>query len=134
MGPIGVRSTARVESTAVKVGKVSRVAEALPHGEGIASKPPGGEVAMCPRETGGWGRSKRRGTETTELGPEPTTPLGQKGGAFEQRHAEVLAIADSEPRKEVPVAEGCEGRRQTGGRAADAGSELERGGLREGPT
>ena len=27
----------------------SRVAEALPHSEGTASKPQGGEIAMCPR-------------------------------------------------------------------------------------
>ena len=41
---------ARVEGTAVKVGKVSRVAEALPHSEGVAYKRQGREVATCPRD------------------------------------------------------------------------------------
>src|SRR5882724_13103782 len=72
-GPTGVRSTARMDSAAGKVGKVSRVAEALPHSEGAAYKRQG---VKSPRagETGGWGRSTRRWTETTELGPEPRTP------------------------------------------------------------
>jgi len=36
--PTGVGSTARMDSTAGKVGKVSRVASALPHSEGAAYK------------------------------------------------------------------------------------------------
>ena len=48
--PTGVGSMARVEGTAVKVGKVSRVAEALPHSEGVAYKRQGREVATCPRD------------------------------------------------------------------------------------
>ena len=42
----------------VKARNHSRVASALPHSEGIAYKPPCGEVAMC-REWGGWGRLSR---------------------------------------------------------------------------
>jgi hypothetical protein len=39
----------------VKARHHSRVASALPHSEGIAYKPPCGEIAMCLRG-GGWGR------------------------------------------------------------------------------
>jgi hypothetical protein len=46
----GVRSTARVERTVAKVGKVSRVASALPHSEGAAYKQQGCEVAACLRD------------------------------------------------------------------------------------
>jgi hypothetical protein len=50
VGPTGVGSAARVESTAGKVGKVSRVASALPHSEGAAYKRQGREVAACLRD------------------------------------------------------------------------------------
>ena len=43
----GVGSAACTESTAAKVGKVPRVAEAFPHSEGAAYKRPGREVAAC---------------------------------------------------------------------------------------
>jgi hypothetical protein len=57
-GPTGVGSTARVESTAVKVGKVSWVASALPHSEGAAYKRQTVKsLRAC--ETDGWGRSTR---------------------------------------------------------------------------
>ena len=46
----GVRSTARVERAVAKVGKVSRVASALPHSEGAAYKRQGREVAACLRD------------------------------------------------------------------------------------
>jgi len=46
----GVRSTARVERTVAKVGKVSWVASALPHSEGAAYKQQGCEVAACLRD------------------------------------------------------------------------------------
>ena len=46
----GVGSTACLESTAVKVGKVPRVAEALPHSEGAAYKRRCREVAECQRD------------------------------------------------------------------------------------
>jgi hypothetical protein len=49
-GPAGVGLTAHGESTAAKVGKVSRVASALPHSEGVAYKRQGREVAACPRD------------------------------------------------------------------------------------
>lgn len=46
----GVGSTARVERAVVKVGKVSWVASALPHSEGVAYKRQGREVATCLRD------------------------------------------------------------------------------------
>jgi len=57
-GPTGVGSTARVDSTRGKVGKVSRVASALPHSEGAAYKR---QAVKSPRacETDGWGRTTR---------------------------------------------------------------------------
>jgi hypothetical protein len=70
-GPTGVRSAARGDSAPGKGGKVSRVASALPHSEGGASKRGGLVKWHRACETGGWGRSTLRGTETTELGPEP---------------------------------------------------------------
>ena len=36
-------------NVAAKARNHSRVASALPHSEGIAYKPPCGEIAMCPR-------------------------------------------------------------------------------------
>ena len=49
-GSTGVGSAARGESTAAKVGKVSWVASALPHSEGVAYKRQGREVAACLRD------------------------------------------------------------------------------------
>ena len=49
-GPTGAESAARVESTAVKVGKVSWVASALPHSEGAAYKRQGRESVACLRD------------------------------------------------------------------------------------
>ena len=46
-GPTGVWSMARVDSVAVKVGKVSWVAEALPHSEGTTYKRPCREIVAC---------------------------------------------------------------------------------------
>ena len=43
-------STARMDSATGKVGKVSRVAEALPHSEGAGYKRPGREIPACPRD------------------------------------------------------------------------------------
>ena len=45
----GVGEAACQEGMAVKARNHSRVASALPHSEGIAYKPPCGEVAMCRR-------------------------------------------------------------------------------------
>ena len=50
LGPTGVGSMARVESTAVKGGKVSRVASALPHSEGAVYKRRVREVTACLRD------------------------------------------------------------------------------------
>jgi hypothetical protein len=49
-GTTGVGSTARVERTVAKVGKVSWVASALPHSEGVAYKRQGREIAACLRD------------------------------------------------------------------------------------
>ena len=49
-GPSGVGSMARGERAAVKVGKVSWVAEALPHSEGVTYKRRGREVVTCLRD------------------------------------------------------------------------------------
>lgn len=46
----GVGSTARVESTVAKVGKVSWVASALPHSEGATYKRQGREIVACLRD------------------------------------------------------------------------------------
>ena len=48
--PTGVWSMARVDSAAVKVGKVSRVAEALPHSEGATYKRQCREIVVCRRD------------------------------------------------------------------------------------
>jgi hypothetical protein len=60
----------------VKARNHSRVASALPHSEGIAYKPPCGEVAMCLR-VGRMGPVKRGRTGTAEPGPE-RGPLGRR--------------------------------------------------------
>ena len=54
----GVGSATCMESTATKVGKVPRVAEALPHSEGVGNKR---EDVKSQRACGtdGWGRNKR---------------------------------------------------------------------------
>ena len=54
----GVGSAACRESTSVKVGKVSRVAEALPHSEGAAYKRKDVKSQRA-CETDAWGSSKR---------------------------------------------------------------------------
>src|SRR5690349_14074773 len=60
----------------VKARNHARVASALPHSEGIASKPPCGEGAMCPR-VGRMGPVQRGRTGTAEPGPE-RGPLGRR--------------------------------------------------------
>ena len=52
----GVGSATCTESTVVKVGKVPRVAEALPHSEGAAYKQQAKSQRVC--GTGAWGRSR----------------------------------------------------------------------------
>src|SRR4051812_24657264 len=68
--------TACQDGMVVKARNHSRVASALPHSEGIAYKPPCGEVAMCPR-VGRMGPVKRGRTGTAEPGPE-RGPLGRR--------------------------------------------------------
>ena len=53
----GVGSTACVESTVAKVGKVPRVAEVLPHSEGAAYKREAKSQRAC--GTGAWGRIRQ---------------------------------------------------------------------------
>ena len=61
----------------MKARNHSRVASALPHSEGIAYKPPCGEIVMCLR-VGRKGPIKRRRTGTLQPGPE-RGPLGRWG-------------------------------------------------------
>jgi len=89
LGPTGVWSTARLEGTAVKVGKVPRVAEALPHSEGAAYNRRGRESAACLWD---W----RMGSEyamrvrdnRTRAGAKD--PWGREVKPLAQRHAEAL--------------------------------------------
>src|SRR4051794_13877054 len=59
----GSERTACQDGMVVKARNHSRVASALPHSEGIAYKPPCGEVAMC-RRVGRMGPVKRGRTGT----------------------------------------------------------------------
>ena len=72
----GSERTACQDGMVVKARNHSRVASALPHSEGIAYKPPCGEVAMC-RRVGRMGPVKQRRTGTAEPGPE-RGPLGRR--------------------------------------------------------
>ena len=72
--PRGLRGRHAETERTVKARNHSGVAEVGTHSEGIAYKPQGGEVAMCPR-VGRMGPSKRRWTGTTKPGPE-RGPLG----------------------------------------------------------
>jgi hypothetical protein len=88
--PTGVWSTARLESTAAKVGKVPWVAEAHPHSEGAAYKRRGREVVACLRD---W----RMGSEYAMSARDNTTragakdPWGREALPLAQRHADALA-------------------------------------------
>ena len=95
-GPTGVWSMARVGSAAVKVVKVSRVAEALPHSEGAAYNRRGRESAACLWD---W----RMGSEyamrvrdnRTRAGAKD--PWGREVKPLAQRHAEALEPGDTRP-------------------------------------
>src|SRR3954469_12754684 len=65
----GSERTACQDGMVAKARNHARVASALPHSEGIADKPPCGEVAMC-RRVGRMGPVKRGRTGTAEPGPE----------------------------------------------------------------
>src|SRR4051812_11313636 len=69
----GSERTACQDGMVAKARNHSRVASALPHSEGIAYKPPCGEVAMC-RRVGRMGPVKRGRTGTAEPGPERGPP------------------------------------------------------------
>ena len=72
----GSERTACQDGMVAKARNHSRVASALPHSEGIAYKPPCGEVAMC-RRVGRMGPVKPGRTGTAEPGPE-RGPLGRR--------------------------------------------------------
>ena len=72
----GSERTACQDGMVAKARNHSRVASALPHSEGIAYKPPCGEVAMG-RRVGRMGPAKRGRTGTAEPGPE-RGPLGRR--------------------------------------------------------
>src|SRR5215212_11880911 len=72
----GSERTACQDGMVVKARNHARVASALPHSEGLAYKPPCGEVAIC-RRVGRMGPGKRRRTGTAEPGPE-RGPLGRR--------------------------------------------------------
>src|SRR5205814_1660525 len=76
-GPAGVRSTARMDSATGKVGKVSWVAEALPHSEGAAYKRQGREVAACLRD---W----RMGSEYATMDRDNRTRTGARTPGVER--------------------------------------------------
>ena len=72
----GSERTACQDGMVAKARNHSRVASALPHSEGIADKPPCGDVAMC-RRVGRMGPVPRGRTGTAEPGPE-RGPLGRR--------------------------------------------------------
>ena len=116
----GLERTACQDGMVVKARNHSRVASALPHSEGIAYKPPCGEVAMC-RRVGRMGPVKRG--RTGQHNPDPSEgpwgggrPTLQGGTSAGQRPG---AVRDNRPDPEVH-----EGRRQTGRQQAHAGSRL----------
>ena len=102
-----------MDSTAAKVGKVSRVAEALPHSEGAAYKRPGREVAACLRD---W----RMGSEYARMDRDNTTRTGAKdpwGRAADGRsHSGSWRRGQAWTQRQarVSVAEASEGSMQTG--------------------
>src|SRR3954451_10333758 len=116
----GSERTACQDGMVVKARNYSCVASALPHSEGIAYKPPCGEVAMC-RRVERMGPAKRGRTGTAEPGPE-RGPLGggrpalQGGASAGQRPG---SVRDNRFDAEVH-----EGRRQTGRQQVYAGSRL----------
>ena len=113
---------------AVKAGNHSRVASALPHSEGIAYKPPCGEIAVC-CEWDGWGRLSDDGSRHYNSNPSED-PWGGgvitlQGGA--QSSLRPDTVRDSRSDHEVH-----EGRMQTEHPTAYAGSGLKPLMIREG--
>ena len=125
----GSERTACQDGMVVKARNHSRVASALPHSEGIAYKPPCGEVAMCPRvgrmgpvSEDGPGQHNPDPSEGPWGGGRPTL----HGGASSGRRPRAVRGNRSDP-------EVHEGRRQTGRQQAYAGSRLKPLTFREGP-
>ena len=122
-----------MDSAAAKVGKVSWVAEALPHSEGAAYKRQGREVAACLRD---W----RMGSEYATMDRDNRTRTGAK----DPWGREAVGLPDSGSRKHgrvrtpsrisASVVEAGEGSMQTGRRGGHAGSRLNRRGVRAGAT
>src|SRR3954464_13443103 len=132
----GSERTACQDGMVVKARNHARVASALPPSEGIADKPPCGEVAMCRgvgrSGGGGGGGGGERGGGPGQHNPDPSEgPWGGgrptlHGGASSGRRPG--AVRDNRPDPEVH-----EGRRQTGRRRAYAGSRLKPLTVRKGP-
>jgi hypothetical protein len=87
--PTGVWSTARLESTVAKVGKVPWVAEAHPHSEGATYKRPGREVVACLRD---WrmGSKYAMSARDNRTRAGAKDPWGREALPLAQRHAEAL--------------------------------------------
>ena len=115
------------------VGKVSRVAEALPHSEGAGYKRPSREIPACRRD-------RRMGLENAMMDRDNRTRTGAK----DPWGREAVGLPDSGSRKHgrvrtpsrisVSVVEAGEGSMQTGRGGAHAGSRLKRRAIREGAT
>jgi hypothetical protein len=76
-----------MESTGAKVGKVLRVAEALPHSEGAAYKLKS-EIAACLQDWRMGSYKATTGGRDHTTGPEPRTPGVERRMSLEQWLAE----------------------------------------------
>ena len=104
----------------MKARNHSRVAEALPHSEGIAYKPPRDEIAVCPRVEG-WGRLSDDGLG--HYNPDPSEdPWG--GGLITLPGGVQSSLRPDTVRDNRSDYEAHEGRMQTGRRTEYAGSKL----------
>ena len=122
-----------MDSAAGKVGKVSRVAEALPHSEGAAYKRHCREIAACRRD---W----RMRSEYATMARDNRTRTGAKDpwgreavglpNSGSRKHGRVRTLS----RISMSVVEAGEGSMQTGRGGGDVGSRLNRDGVREGAT
>ena len=105
---------------AVKARNHSRVASALPHSEGIAYKPPCGEIAVCLR-VGRMGRLSDDGPG--HYNPVPSEdPWG--GGVITLQGGARWSLRPDSVRDNRRDSQMHEGRMQTGRRTANAGSRL----------
>ena len=122
-----------MDSAAGKVGKVSRVAEALPHSEGAAYKRQGREVAACRRD---WRMGSKYATmdrdNRTRTGAKD--PWGREATGLPHSGSRKRGQAWTQCQARVSVVEAGEGSMQTGRRGGHAGSRLNRRAVREGAT